>query len=279
MPLGTLEFRPTADFHCHLRDGDMMELVLPTIKKGGCQSVYVMVSTLTPNFTFRGSLFLKAYPPRQWLTHHKPNLQPPITTVAAALSYRERLQALAPDVTFLMTLYLHPSITPAHIAEAAAAGIAGVKAYPMGLTTHSEAGVVDYEAYYPIFEAMQEHDLVLNLHGEAPSTPAAAFMSSEAITVLNAEAAFLPTLHKIHAAFPRLRTVLEHCTTKEAVNAVRMCGPTVAASITAHHMWIIIDDAVSNTFNFCKPIAKNMADRVALIQAVMDRSGKFFFGE
>jgi dihydroorotase len=144
--------------------------------------------------------------------HHKPNLQPPITTVAAALSYRERLQALAPHVTFLMTLYLHPSITPAHIAEAAAAGIVGVKAYPVGLTTHSEAGVVDYEAYYSVFEAMQEHDLVLNLHGEAPSTPATTFMSAdgkEAITVLNAEAAFLPTLHKIHAAFPRLRILLE----------------------------------------------------------------------
>lgn len=88
-----------------------------------------------------------------WLSTHKPNLQPPVTTVAAALSYRERLQALAPDVVFLLTLYLHSSITPAHIAEAAAAGIVGVKAYPAGLTTNSEAGVLDYEAYHPVFEA------------------------------------------------------------------------------------------------------------------------------
>jgi dihydroorotase len=67
-----------------------------------------------------------------------------------------------------------------------------------------------------------------------------------------------------------------------------MCGPTVVATITSHHLWIIIDDAVSNAFNFCKPVAKNPArerrerereDRVALIQAVMHRSGKFFFGE
>jgi dihydroorotase len=69
----------------------------------------------------------------------------------------------------------------------------------MGLTTHSEAGIVDFEAYYLVFEAMQEHDLVLNLHGEAPSTPSTAFMNTdgkEAVTVLNAEAAFLPTLLK-----------------------------------------------------------------------------------
>lgn len=142
----------------------------------------------------------------------KPNLQPPITTLAAALSYRERLQALAPTVTFLMTLYLHSSMTLAHIAEAAAAGIAGVKAYPMGLTTHSEAGVVNYEAYFPIFETMQERDLALNLHGVTPSTPATAFMSTDGTESVTA----LPTLHKIHAAFPRLRICLESIALRKA---------------------------------------------------------------
>jgi dihydroorotase len=187
----------------------MMELIVPTIRDGGCDIVYVMVcispETLALSKTSLPMLFSQV----KSLTLHKPNLQPPITTIAAALSYRKRLQALAPNVTFLMTLYLHSSITPAHIAEAAAAGIVGVKAYPMGLTTHSEAGVVDYEAYYPVLEAMQEHDLVLNLHREAPSTPSTAFMSQnggDAITVLNAEVAFLPTLHKIHAAFPKKKS-------------------------------------------------------------------------
>lgn len=105
---------------------------------------------------------------------------------------------------------------------------------------------------------MQEHDLVLNIHGEAPSTSATAFMNidgKEVINVLNAEAAFLPTLHKIHTVFPGLRIVLEHFTTEEAVNDVRMCGPTVAASlsplsITSHHLFMVIDDAVSSVFNF-----------------------------
>ena len=215
-------------------------------------------------------------------------MTPPITTVAAALDYRARLQALAPDVTFLMTLYLHPSITPAVIAEAAAAGIAGVKAYPRGLTTNSAAGVARWDDYWPVFAAMQEHDLVLNLHGEAPHTPASAFGSSpsdpekeegEAVTVLTAEAAFLPTLHRIHGAFPRLRIVLEHATTAAALAAVRACGPTVAATITAHHLWLTVDDWCGCSDNFCKPVAKTPADRVALVRAAVDPEGKVFFGK
>jgi dihydroorotase len=125
--------------------------------------------------------------------------------VAAALSYRDRLQSLAPDVTFLMTLYLNKSTTPTTIAEAAQAGIVGLKAYPAGVTTNSEAGVFDFQSYYPVFEAMQAHDLVLNLHGEVPSTPPSDFLtagSGDAVTVLNAETMFLPTLHKLHNDFP-----------------------------------------------------------------------------
>ncbi|KAI9874809.1 MAG: hypothetical protein M1830_009248 [Pleopsidium flavum] len=249
-----LELSPTADFHSHLRDKGLMEMVTRTIRQGGVDTVYVM-----------------------------PNLQPPITTVAAALSYRHRLQLLAPDVTFLMTLFLNASITPAIIADAARAGLAGVKAYPTGVTTHSDEGVLDFEQYFPVFDAMQTHDLVLNLHGEIPSTPAVDFITTgdtDAVTVLNAETMFLPTLHKLHAAFPRLRIVLEHCSTSEALEAVRACGPTVAATITAHHLWMTIDDCCGSAFNFCKPVAKSPADRVALVRAIVQRnSGKFFFGQ
>ena len=137
-----------------------------------------------------------------------------------------------------MTLYLHPSFisNPSIIAEAAAAGISGVKAYPAGVTTNSAQGVVDLSAFWPVFEAMQEHNLVLNLHGEVPSTKAEELGSGDggdAVTVMNAEPKFLPTLKAIHEAFPKLRIVLEHCTTKEALEAVKACGPTVAATITA----------------------------------------------
>ena len=221
----------------------------------------------------------------------QPNLTPPVTSVDAALAYRARLQALAPDVTFLMALYLHPAVTPAVVAAAARAGIAGVKAYPRGLTTNSELGVARFEDYWPVFEAMQAHDLVLNLHGEAPPTPPAAFhrapgagdadggeAAAEAVTSLTAEAAFLPTLHALHAAFPRLRVVLEHATSAAALGAVARCGPSVAATVTAHHLWLTLDDWAGDAGNFCRPVAKTPADRVALARAVVDPAAKVFFG-
>ena len=187
-------------------------------------------------------------------------------------------------------------MTPAVVAEAAAAGIAGIKAYPRGLTTNSAAGVAAWDDYWPVFEAMQAHDLVLNLHGEAPHTPASDFAAccgdnggsdpagdapteGPAVTVLGAEAAFLPTLRRLHAAFPRLRIVLEHATTAAALAAVRACGPTVAATVTAHHLWLTVDDWCGDAGNYCKPVAKTPADRVALVRAVVERDGKVFFGE
>lgn len=151
-----------------------MKAVTPTIRKGGVNTVFVM-----------------------------PNLVPPITTVAQALAYKAELEAIEPNVTYLMSLYLHPSITPATIVEAAAAGIAGVKSYPAGVTTNSSAGVVDYKQFYPVFAQMEQSGLVLNLHGECPSTP------GSDIDVLNAEPRFLPVLKTLHDEFPHLKIVLE----------------------------------------------------------------------
>ncbi|KAL8998207.1 MAG: hypothetical protein Q9169_002692 [Polycauliona sp. 2 TL-2023] len=234
-----IELPPTADFHSHLRQDSMMEFVTPYIEKGGCDTALVM-----------------------------PNLQPPITQVSQAGAYHEALSQIAPKIKFLMTLYLHPTVTPDVIAEAAQSDVVyGVKLYPAGVTTNSQDGVLDIEQYYPVFEAMQEHDLVLNLHGETPD-----------VEVLQAEAAFVPTLQRLHAAFPRLRIVLEHVSTAKGIEAVRQCGPTVAATITAHHLFITTENAEQDVYNFCKPIAKTMEDRIALLRAAVDGSGKFFFG-
>lgn len=200
----------------------------------------------------------------------QPNLVPPITTVEAALSYRSRLEALAPDVKFLMSLYLHPSITPSIVREAKAAGITGIKSYPAGVTTNSASGVVDYESFYPVFAAMEAEDMILNLHGESPPM--------NDVTVLNAEERFLPTLLDLHHRYPRLRIVLEHCTTAAAIDAVKACGPVVAATITPHHMFLTLDDVVGDPMNFCKPIAKMPGDRLALLEAVMAENPKFFLG-
>ncbi|DAA78180.1 TPA_exp: Uncharacterized protein A8136_5883 [Trichophyton benhamiae CBS 112371] len=224
--------------HVHLRQDAMMQLVTPYIRKGGVDTVFVM-----------------------------PNLQPPVTTVAQAVEYRNKLQEIEPDVHYLMSLYLHDSITPDVIKEAAAAGITGVKVYPQGVTTNSAAGVTSLEDFYPVFEAMQEHDMVLNLHGEVPD-----------VDVMNAEEAFLPTLKGINERFPKLRIVLEHCTTSAAVETVRSCGPTVAATITAHHLYLTVDDTV-DPLAFCKPIAKTPADRDALIRAICSGDSKFFLDQ
>lgn len=171
-----------------------------------------------------------------------------------------------------MSLYLHPDITPGTIIEAKKAGITGVKSYPAGVTTNSASGVVDYESFYPVFEEMERQDMILNLHGETPRTP------GSDITILNAEERFLPTLLNLHRRFPNLRIILEHCTTAVAVKAVKKCGPTVAATITAHHLFLIVDDWAGDPHCFCKPVAKTPADREALVRTVVSGDPKFFFG-
>jgi dihydroorotase len=89
-----------------------------------------------------------------------------------ALAYKAELEAIDPSVEYMMTLYLSPDLTPEEIRKAHKAGIAGVKSYPRGVTTNSDGGIESYEVYYPVFEAMQEVDMVLNLHGEVPSDAA-----------------------------------------------------------------------------------------------------------
>ena len=129
--LTRLELPPTADFHCHLRQDEMMELCTPFVRRGGCDLAYIM-----------------------------PNTIPPIKTVSDALIYHENLSRLASNVTFLMTIFLHPGMTPEVVAEAAQSGIIyGVKLYPAGVTTNSQSGVLDIKQYNHIFAAMEEHDL------------------------------------------------------------------------------------------------------------------------
>ncbi|KJZ80305.1 hypothetical protein HIM_00155 [Hirsutella minnesotensis 3608] len=236
-----LELPPAADMHVHLRQAELMDLVVPTITKGGVDTVFVM-----------------------------PNLMPPLTTVDRVIEYQTKLKSIAPNVHFLMSLFLHPSVTPQVIAQAAAAGITGVKMYPQGGTTNSDSGVADLEAFYDTFAAMEQHDMVLNLHGEV--------LESLAPAGVTLEEAFLPTLKKLHERFPKLRIVLEHCTTAAAVEAVRACGPTVGATITAHHLYLTSDEACCDPFAFCKPIPKKPTDRDALVKAVVSGDSKFFFG-
>ncbi|RDL40863.1 Dihydroorotase, homodimeric type [Venustampulla echinocandica] len=242
--LGSLELPLMAAFHVRLRDGKLRDLVTPVVKDGRVGTVYAM-----------------------------PNLTPPIATVAPTLSGDEKLLKAAAVVIFLGSLFLNPTLTPELIAHAAETSeVYGIKLYPAGVHANSANGVLDIMQYYPIFEAMQEHNMVLNLHGKAVS-------SSPDTTALNAEHKFLPQLHKLHAAFPRLRIVLEHVSTRAGLDAVRQCGPTVAGTITAHHLRMTTENAEQDCFNLCKPVAKDVTldDRIALVRAVVEGSPKFFF--
>lgn len=249
--MSELDLGITADMHVHLRDGKMMELITPTVREGGVSVAYVM-----------------------------PNLVPPITTIDRVVEYKQKLQALAPKTTFLMSLYLCKELTPELIHAAAKQGaIHGVKCYPAGVTTNSDAGVDpnDFSSFYPVFQALEDNDLVLNLHGERP--PA----KDEDIHVLNAEPKFLPALAKLAADFPNLKIILEHCTTKAAIDTVRglhAANPRsrVAATITAHHLSLTIDSWAGNPVNFCKPVAKLPEDMRALVGAATGGEPYFFFG-
>ncbi|KAI8322596.1 Dihydroorotase [Martensiomyces pterosporus] len=232
-----------SDFHLHLRQGDMMETVAPMVEQGGVRTALVM-----------------------------PNLTPPLTTTQMALDYEKELKAIAPNVHFILTLYLNPDLTPEEISKAASAGVTGVKVYPSGVTTNSEWGVLDFKMYYPTFQAMQDNNMALCLHGECPSD------ADKGICILNAEEKFLATLRELHQEFPKLRIVLEHATTKAAVDCVKSLGDTVACTITAHHLFITVDDWAGQPHHFCKPVAKYPADRDALREVVKSGHPRFFLG-
>lgn len=114
------------------------------------------------------------------------------------------------------------------------------QSYPKNLTTNSEDGVVSYKTFYPVFAAMEEIGLTLNIHGEASSN------CCDNITVMNAENAFLPTLKELHQNFPKLKIVMEHVTTAEACEWIKSCDANVVGTITAHHLSLVVDDWAGN---------------------------------
>ena len=231
------------DLHVHLRQGTLMEEVVPLIRAGGVGRCLVM-----------------------------PNTKPPVAFTDDALRYRDVLRECAPDIEFLMTLYLTPELTPAEVRRAHEAGIAAVKLYPKGVTTNSASGVESLQDYRDVFVAMEECDLVLSIHGEMPACP------ERGIDVMTAEACFLPELEALVAAHPSLRIVLEHVSTAAAVECVDRLGKRVAATITPHHLDLIADDWRDQIHNFCKPVAKTREDRDALWTIIRSGHPQFFFG-
>ncbi|MCK4905958.1 MAG: dihydroorotase [Spirochaetes bacterium] len=239
----TLIIPAADDFHVHLRQGDLLKNVVPLVISGGAARVMVM-----------------------------PNTTPPVYTSLDAADYKSELQKSAPQTEFLMTMYLKSTLTETEIKAAKNNGVLALKLYPKGVTTNSEEGVSGFEDLYPVFENMQEYGLVLSIHGELP------YDTGQNICVMNAEEKFLPYLTKLHKDFPSLKIVLEHVSSKAAVDFIKNSGPEVAATITPHHLELTVDDWARNFHNYCKPVAKYPEDREALRQVVIEGNSKFFLG-
>ena len=234
------------DWHLHVRDGAAMQAVVPHSARQFARAVVM------------------------------PNLRPPVVDVAQAQAYRRRiLEAVPPGVDFqpLMTLYLTDSTPPDEMRRAREAGVVAVKLYPAGATTNSDAGVTDLRRTYATLEAAQREGIVLLVHGE---------VTDPDVDVFDREAAFIDRhLVPLRRDFPELKIVLEHVTTREAVQYVSEAGHRTAATITAHHLLYNRNAIFSGGIRphyYCLPVLKREVHRLALVEAATSGSGSFFLG-
>jgi dihydroorotase len=247
------------DWHVHFRDGAMLRTVLPLTARQFARAIVM------------------------------PNLVPPVSDIAAARAYRERIVAALPPAPFpppqagegpgggftpLMTCYLTDTTDPAEVARGHAEGVfTAVKLYPAHATTHSAHGVTDIDRVMPVLERMAMIGMPLLIHGEA---------TDPEIDIFDREAVFINrVLDPLRRRLPELRIVLEHVTTEEAVAYVETSGPNVAATITAHHL-IINRNAIFQggirPHLYCLPIAKREKHRRALRHAATSGNPAFFLG-
>jgi len=204
-----------------------------------------------------------------------PNLVPPVTTVALAAAYRERiLKHASAGFSPMMALYLTDETSKDTVAAAAETTFTpAFKLYPAGATTNSAFGISAIEEMFPIFEAMQKQDVILSIHGE---------VTDQDVDIFDREAVFIDRiLSRIAATFPALRIILEHITTKEAVAFVRDASDKVAATITAHHLLYNRNDMLAGglkPIHYCLPVLKRNVHQIALIRAATSGDSSFFIG-
>jgi len=246
-PVDHLTLNRPDDWHVHLRDGAALAAVAGYTARAFARAIVM------------------------------PNLKPPVTTVAAAAAYRDRIRAALPAGTAfepLMTLYLTDNTPPSEIAAAKSSGfVHAVKYYPAGATTNSDSGVTAIERVYPALAAMERHDVVLSLHGE---------VTDPDVDMFDRERVFVDTiLARVTRDFPALRIVLEHVTTREAAHYVRDAPTPIAATITPQHlMWsrsALFAGGLRPHF-YCLPILKRETHRQALVEAATSGSPRYFLG-
>lgn len=223
------------DMHVHLRQGDMLALVAPHTARDFAAAVVM------------------------------PNLTPPVTSLPQVLAYREEILRVAGEsFSPLMTLFFK-SYSRAELL-AARPHIIGLKLYPAGMTTNSEAGLADMRQAHETLAIMEELDIPLLIHGEGCGF------------VMDREAVFLPVVAEWARSFPRLRIVLEHVTTRAGVELLDRFD-NLFATVTLHHLLITLDDVLGGLMRphlFCKPVAKRPEDRDALRQAALHHPRAFF---
>lgn len=242
----TLTITRPDDWHVHLRDGNQLK------------------DTVRDMSRYMGRAIIM------------PNLVPPVTTTESALAYRQRIMDQKPQGNFepLMVLYLTDNTSPEEIRKAKESGkVFAAKLYPAGATTNSASGVTSVKNIYPVLQAMQEVGMLLLVHGEVTDT---------AIDIFDREKIFIDNILKdLVADFPELKVVLEHITTKDAVEFVQSANDNVAATITAHHLLFnrnhMLVGGIRPHF-YCLPILKRNIHQQALVEAATSGSKKFFLG-
>ena len=241
----TLTIRKPDDWHVHLRDGEMLKRVAPYTSRQFARAIVM------------------------------PNLAPPVTTLDAARAYRQRiLEAATPGFTPLMTCYLTDRTQPDEIARGFEEGVwVAAKLYPAGATTNSAFGVTDVRNIYPALTRMELIGMVLCVHGEVVDPD---------VDVFDREAVFIErVLSRLAKDFPRLKIVLEHITTEDAVEFVAKAGENIAATVTPQHLILNRNALFSGGLrphSYCLPVAKRERHRVAVRKAATSGSPKFFLG-
>jgi dihydroorotase len=206
-----------------------------------------------------------------------PNLKPPITTTDLARAYRQRiLNALPSGTAFdpLMTLYMTDRLSREEVSRAKQSGfVKGIKLYPAGATTNSDAGVTDIQKLYPVLEAMQREGLPLLIHAE---------VTEPSVDIFDRERVFIDRhLAPLSKAFPELPMVFEHVTTKDAVEFVKSSEAHMAATITVQHLMYNRNAMLAGGIRphyYCLPILKRESHRLALIEAATSGDPRFFLG-
>ena len=236
------------DWHLHLRDGAMLEGVLPHTSADFARAIVM------------------------------PNLVPPMVTSADARAYRERIMAALPadhDFTPLMTLYLTEGTDPDDVASAHESGlVTAVKLYPAGATTNSQSGVRNIEKVYPVLERMAETGMPLCVHGEVTNAD---------IDIFDREAVFIDrVLDPLRRRIPGLRVVMEHITTQDGADYVAADrSGNLAATITTHHLIINRNAILAGGIRphyYCLPVAKRETHRLALRKAATSGDNRYFLG-